>query len=308
MLHAQPVAALRGPISGFILDRPSSSIRPVAGVLGASYLGAPVIDGAGCGSVAPNGRRAAFLREGRWHLALNLEAPDELSTGVLDGLAESETCLVGWAPDSNSVVIFAAGRGLRMTGLDANPRATDLPGLPQGAAVASAVGKGAEAIFLAMNQGDTGAVFMLSGGSAWTEIAQLSQPAAIVMSPESDALYGVAHSGQVWQVRNFHESVILTPLLALPEGAAGPVGLAVSLRGDRIFVASKGAPPVVRCFDLATGQMLHELPLDAPPTSMQVLSSPSVFLLTSRASTRDQILVLDARGDVPTVFFIPVSE
>ena len=67
-------AELGGPISGFVYEKNTRSLRPVLGVLGAAYLGEPVLSGAEAAAVSPNGRIALAVSE---HYLIRLD----LTTG-----------------------------------------------------------------------------------------------------------------------------------------------------------------------------------------------------------------------------------
>src|SRR5262249_44435204 len=86
---AQPSASFRGPISGFVYNNSSRTIRPLLGVPGATHIGSPLIYEVDSASVGPDGKWAFVTRAGRSSFLRNLAdaAPAEISAdGLIDAV------------------------------------------------------------------------------------------------------------------------------------------------------------------------------------------------------------------------------
>ena len=81
---AQDGTALSGPVSGFVFDQGAHALRPVLGMPGASYLGAPVLDGLEAAGVSPDGSAALAVKEGALLLVAGLRSA-EASAAALEG-------------------------------------------------------------------------------------------------------------------------------------------------------------------------------------------------------------------------------
>jgi hypothetical protein len=112
LVAIQPAAAqqasLSGPLSGFLFDSPTSSIRPVVGIAGSAYLGTPVLGGVDFASVGPNGASALVIQGGQLSAVSGLNNPAPRIT-PLDA-PFSSSMIIGWAQDGSRVV-FASDSG-----------------------------------------------------------------------------------------------------------------------------------------------------------------------------------------------------
>src|SRR5580704_14000390 len=99
-------ARVNGPISGFVFDRSTQSIRPIFGIPGSSYLGPSVADGFDLASISPLGISALATQSGKLYFLRNLDAaqPDSMP---LDG-AISGAARFAWGPDGLSAVVYSA--------------------------------------------------------------------------------------------------------------------------------------------------------------------------------------------------------
>src|ERR1044071_8122166 len=77
---AQPSTSFRGPVSGFIYNQSSRTIRPLLGISGAAYIGSPLVNEVDFASAGPDGKWAFFTRAGRSTFAgLTDATPAEVS-------------------------------------------------------------------------------------------------------------------------------------------------------------------------------------------------------------------------------------
>src|SRR5262245_21747804 len=98
-----------GPVSGTIFDRNSSSLRPMLGVPGASYLGSGLMGGLDAASVSPDGSFALAVSEGRLQWISGLRDLAAVSVAVDGGIDGADR--LAWSADGAFAAAYSSGSG-----------------------------------------------------------------------------------------------------------------------------------------------------------------------------------------------------
>jgi hypothetical protein len=295
---------LRGPISGFLFDPPSHSIRPVVGIPGAAYLGNPVVRDLQFASVAPNGK---------W--ALGISGGAVFITGLRDNTLSSrleevviETDLVVWSLDSTAAVLYSPARGLLQTvrQLDATPRIDPPVDLSQlgGVITRVALDRTAQRIAVGIQNAPVSGIYLISGVNSPVLLVGADDPGAMVFSEDGNLYAANMRTPRITRLENVSTLPVAPLFLDQQEGLADIVGMALSRDGRRLYVASREKRTVC-VYDTVDRSLLANLPLDAPPSVLEPLSGSDLFFLNTRGSTEEPILLVDTRSTA--VYFVPAS-
>ena len=103
VVSAQDGIGMAGPGSSYFYDSPTRAVRELRGPAGAALVGRAAVEEIQFADVAPNGRTAVVLKQGRHYWIADLNRPDDAVT-----LSLSPVELSAWSADSNS---FASYRG-----------------------------------------------------------------------------------------------------------------------------------------------------------------------------------------------------
>ena len=93
---AQPSPSFRGPISGFVYNQSSRTIRPLLGIPGATRIGTALLNEVDFASIGPDGKWAFLTRAGHSTFVYDLsgQALTELSAdGLIDAWHRHGTLL-----------------------------------------------------------------------------------------------------------------------------------------------------------------------------------------------------------------------
>lgn len=279
-------AELTGPVTGFIHERTTRSLRPILGVLGAAYLGEPVLSGIEAAAVSPNGRIALAVAN-RELIRLDLASGEQTR---LSGDASGDRIV--WNRASSAALIAETTTG-RLSLWEQENGLIALSYAP-GAVVAAVVS-------------DAGDAAVASGAGIYAA-TRVGGPRLIApvedlggLAVHAADLYFVDRGSRtVFRVRDFASSASVEKVGAAPAGATG---LGLSRDGETIFVASSESRSV-HALRVATGEAAGEIPLDFTPSAVEPLSG-SAYLLNPGATGALQ--VLDTRAQ-PAVYFVPAAE
>ncbi|MCS7316187.1 MAG: hypothetical protein RMI94_02565 [Bryobacterales bacterium] len=282
---------IEGPISGFVFDKLSGSLRPILGLPGAAYVGEPVVAGLDWASVAPGGSAALVSRDNVLYRVDHLARLAPVFQPVENVRLNPDDA--AWSDDGSVAAIYSARSGLAQ--VIRNARAGPAAGEPLelGAVTALAVDREgrliagtAEGVCLF---GETGRTALLPGVRAG------------VLTVAGSSLF-VAASGEVWRV----EEYAAQPRPLVVAVTADPVGLALSSDGRRLFIAQRTGCNVL-VHDLASRTPVAELGLDAEPSTLIRLSGADLWLLRPSHSLAEPLLVLKTEPE-PSVWFIPAGK
>lgn len=300
-------STVEGPGGGFVFDGSSRSIRPFVGLLGASYLGPPVLTGVAFASVAPDQQRAVMLSETGMHWVADLRNPGIPTQSLPGAMASPSQAL--WTADASAAVLFsAAEKQLQFLRQDG---ASVLLGPPCGLAslpspvklLAAAPAARIAAVAAPLEEGKN-AVYLVQEGNPPQLVATFAGPVAAALAPGGDVLY-VAGGASLWRIRNLSAA---PETESLAEGAAelqNPAALAVAGNGQALFLAG-AASRRIRIYDLSAQRFLEDVEVDSPPNGLEPFTATS-FLLNPQRAPQDPVWILETTP-APRVIFIPSGE
>lgn len=306
-LSAQGLA-LQGPSSGFVFDAPSRSIRPIVGLQGAAYLGAPAVSDVDFAAIAPDGRSALAVRAGGVNLIRHLDSASPTSE-ALDPLIGAPDRIV-WAANSSAAVLYSAATSrlqwLRVSDSAAAPEAPiDLSFLP-GTLTLLAPDPSASRVLVGIRNQAAGGLYWLSPAGLPRLVTPLGEPAALAFANNGNDIYVVDRANrQILVCHNVFTTPDVLLLLQESDGISDPIGIARSATGNYLFVADSTRKSLL-VYDVSSGTVSGGLDLDSPPSFVQPLSATS-FLLNSRNKIGDPLWLLETRL-TPAVYFVPASE
>ena len=292
---------LGGPVTGFIFDAPTGVLRPMLGIPGAAYLGAPLVSGVETASVAPDGSAALVVqRDGRLMLCGSLRNGTAVTVAINGAIAGVDR--FAWAGDGSAAAVYASknGQAQILSHLAQTPAAgaaIDLSAVP---GQLTALAFDGQSIILGVS-GDSGGVFLAVSGGAPQRIAAASTPSAIVLAG-ADLYFTDQQSQQIWQIQSYGGKPA-TVLFASDSGISSPAGLQISADGQRLYVANAGSRKL-SVYDVATRSLLESLDLNFTPSRLDRFGDPSVFLLND--SGQGPLYVLsDGNPAKISVYFVP---
>ncbi len=302
LLAGAQTASLQGPTAGAVYDRPTRSIRAVAGIPGSAYLGAGLVNDVDFAAIAPDGRKALLVAGDKWTL---IDRLDEGQPALLFETQAGTPGLAAWSADSSSVAAYdTASATLRLlhtggAGIECIPIET-----PAGRVTALAVSKAGKRIAAAIDAGGGAAIYLLSPGSLPVSVAVADSAAAIVFSEDDATLFAAGtDAGRLLAIRNIDSAPEPVSFGEQADTRIAPAGIAV--RKQRIYVADRAAN-LVHVFDASGLDELEVLPLETTPAQLTPLSS-GALLLNTRQSVSDTVWILDTTRR-PAVYFVPAGE
>ena len=321
LLVAAPLRAdsdsspLRGPVLGYVLDSPAQAIRPLFGIPGASYFGAPLALPFPVASLAVSSRAdfaLAVSADGQPALYLLRSAgaaPDDTAPDFLPlpvAIAADARVILN-ADDSAAAVYSPGGRTLQVLrlgpGAPVPDAVRDLPGI----ATAVVLSRDASWALVAADDG-LYRVTLQEGDTPARLLGRFTEPAALVLLPgERDAALADHLTQDLFLIRNVAADPEILSLAGARDGLSNPVGVAASADGRRLFVASAGdgtQPGSVAIVEVESRAVEIQPALDRAPARMVRLAGPSTFLLNDAGDGPVQIF--DDAGQ-PGLFFVPAA-
>jgi hypothetical protein len=306
LLAMQPAeaqqASMTGPLSGFVFDNPTSSIRPIIGIAGSAYLGPSIMGGIDFASVAPNGVSALVVQGGQLLAVsgLNSTAPQSVPLDT----PFSSSMVIGWAPDGSRVVFASAVGGpliqsVRwMSGVSSLDTPIDLSSI--GGTISTLVLDAASPrILIGIRDDAVGGVYLNDADGSLTSLAATPDPSALALS--SDGTTAVATDRHTGQVLRFAIGTVpaAEPLLQNPDVLTDPVGVVLSKDAKTIYIADR-QKGVLAC-DLDS-QMCASI-ASITPKGFMLLAQSSIFLVSDRQTPTDPIVVFDSGS--AAIYFVP---
>ena len=318
---AAQTGAIRGPVSGVVFDGAEQALRPVIGVPGAAYLGAPLAAQIDFASVAPDGRRALAVSRGTVYYVRGLGS-GELRWRILEPRASADRA--AWSPDSRSVAVWSAEsgrlrvwrglgdetaaalyrqtRGSRLwsprRGAPGAPSVEDL-GRTDGLLTALAVDERGGVVYAV-----PGGVYRAGTGGRASLIAGIEEPVALAVW-ESTLFVADRRSGEILEIHEAEGGGSDIRLFAGPgRGIDDPAALAV-VDGGRTLVVAEARSQRLKFFDIATRAQTGEIGAPVRATRLLPLGERRL-LLNDRTKAADTLYVLDRAGP-PAVYFIPAG-
>ncbi len=300
---AQPTS-FQGPISGFVYNHGSRTIRPLLGIPGAARIGAPILNEVDFASIAPNGKWAFLTKGGQSSLVQGLTdtAPANLPA---DGLIDAVDRAV-WNRDGSYVLLYSSS-GNRLQRV----RIADSGAVPDSPMDLSAWGT---ATTLAIDPAGRQIAFGIAGsglylfqaGQTPALLSSMTQPSVAAFDGAGKRLYAVDLDRQsIWAFDSGASALELVTLAPADAPGITPVGLAVSGDGRSLLLAVSSAR-AIQVYDSTSGSLANTIPLDFTPSRFEALSPAPTFLLNGD-NTSEWLLVLDAR-QLPGVSFVPANQ
>jgi hypothetical protein len=307
-LPAQPTS-LSGPVEAITFDAPTRSLRAVNGFPGAASFGPMLLDSLDLASVAPRQNYGIVFESGKCFFVSGLGSKT-ISTSAIASVTAYPDGIV-WSGSGSLAILYSRSAGWFQTvaGFPKAPVAGALVdvsslGGPFTAIAADAPG---QQIVVAVS-GDKGGVYQASGGQ-FTLLVSMANPVSLSFSSDGQTLFALnaptaAATAAVTAVAVGSRGL---QTLALP-GIANPIAIQSfedSQNRQLLYVAG-GSDRMVRILDVASQQVLMDVPLTFQPTGLDPFGSSS-FVLASR-STSANPLWLFAVAPQPGAYFVPAVQ
>ena len=285
---------LAGPVSGVLFDPQARALRPILGVMGASYLGDAVVAGLDYASVSPNGKFAVAIRPDGVLLVRGLDEgrADQFALETPAGVTHA-----AWSADSSAVALWNdAGHVEAWRDLATTARLALSADL--GKIVAVAVAADGSNLAAATEAG----AIVLADGTAVRQILALERPAALALAG-SRLFVADAARNEILSLANYAKAGDAQMFANGARGVSDPEAMAVSPDQKALLVAGKAARSLT-AFDLSTSEILAVAELDFEPTRLERFSG-SLFALTNGVGGVP-FEVLDSTRSL-AVYFVPAE-
>jgi|GEM_PF-1984445 len=306
-LLAQEPSALSGPVLGYLVDADARLIRPIAGIPGNAWVGAPV--------ETPFPLAFAAALPGSAHAIASSESGSQLLVVGLENTAAR--AIEGAGANPSSVALSSRGSSAALYYAETGSVAL-IHGLPEGPAVRARIDVSqieGRLSRMAISDDGTLAAFVFSHEDhdalyVWASSSPPHAPLRLVTESAriaAIALLGdeviVADRGvnEVFAVRDVRGEAARVFLAGAREGVASPAGLSVSTRNE-IYVGNAESSTVMILE--AGGRLLRTLQCECAVTTVAPLRD-SVFRLTDNLDR--PIFLLDAAGDEDQIVFVPAA-
>ena len=288
---AQDGTRIGGPVAGFVFDGAQQAIRPIVGVPGAAYLGAPIVTGLDRAAISPDGGSALAVRGSRTVLITGLRSGDA-AIAPLDAIEDVDR--IAWSPEGALAAVYSAAhrQAQIIRGLPAAP-APQTPFPVDGTVSVFAISSAGDAIV-----GTESGVSRTGGDAAPQLLAPAIQVSAVAFHGAD--LFVADAAGRILSIENFAGA----PAVSLfTDTVAAPVGLQVSADGARLLVAA-AQPNRLLAFDIAGRNAIAETQLDAAPVELRAGGGRNLWLLNPDREGGQPLYIVAGDGE-PAVWFVP---
>ncbi len=294
-------ASVGGPVTGFIFDSQTLAIRPMLGIPGAAYIGAPVASQVAAASVSPDGSAAFVIQLGHLVMYSGLRGTAPASVTVDNAIAGVDH--FAWAADGSAAAVYSSRSGLAqiLTSLAQTPAAgapIDLSGI-QGTVAALAFD--GQHLIAGAASTESGGIYLAGPQMAPERIAAASSPSAIVLAG-ANLYFADRQSQQIWEIESYAK-IPGAVLFAGDSGISAPAGLQLSADGQRLYAANAGNRKLA-IYDVASRSPIESIDLDFTPTGLDRFGASSVYLLNSGGQGALHVLS-DANTAKIAVYFVP---
>jgi len=296
--------SLSGPVQAFTFDAPTRSLRAVTGFAGAASFGPALMDNLDLAAVAPLQNYGVMFQGGKCLFVSGLGSK-AIST-VIPGVTKYPDGVV-WSGNGSLAILYSrAGRWFQTI--------SGFPNAPAVAAVLDVSSLGGQFTTIAADapgkqiavavSGAEGGVYQ-SGGGQFTRLASMEEPVSLSFSSDGKTLYAL--DAALLQVTAVTLSGGGLQRLALP-GIANPIAIQ-SLRDSQnrqlLYVAG-GSDRILRILDVASQQIVMDVPLGFQPTGLDPFGSGS-FVLASRSRSANPLWLFSSTPQ-PAAFFVPAVQ
>jgi hypothetical protein len=302
-LPAQPTS-LSGPVEAVTFDAPTRSLRAVNGFPGAASFGPALLDSLDVASIAPRQNYGIVFQSGKCLFVSGLGS--KISAVAIAGVSSRPDGIV-WSGDGSLAILYSHAGGWFQTiaGFPKAPVAGALVDVSSlgGAFTAVAADMPGQQIVVAVS-GENGAVYQSANGQ-FTHLASMQKPISLSFSSDSRTLFALdAATAEVTAVTLSSRGL---QTLALP-GIANPIAiqsLADSQNRQLLYVAG-GSDRMVRVLDVASQQIVTDVPLIFQPTGLDPFGSNS-FVLASRSKSANPLWLFSVTP-LPAAYFVPAVQ
>jgi hypothetical protein len=297
---------LGGPSLGYVFDAQNQALRPIIGIPGAAFFGAPMASSTPIGSSSFSLRQnVAVVNNGAWN-ALTLAPAGVTGTINLPGTVPTNARVVVSETGSAAAFYDAANNAMTIvtaiTGGSPVASGVSLDALP-GAITRLAVADDGSLLVSSSVAGGSEALFWIGSNGATLQLATLQSTASILLwNSGANALVTDAGANQIWQIQSPGSNAAITLLASNTDGVVGPVGAAISSDGRQLWVANEGKQNVLG-INLATRATLS-LPCGFHLATLLPLTDGTSFRLNHPG--KDPMWMLDTSASTgPRVVFVP---
>jgi hypothetical protein len=281
-------SAIGAPLTGFLVDSRSHSIRPIQGIPGASMMGDPL-------TADVDVRTASFSSTGQFGLTADARRGLVLVNGL--GTSAPSTQVVQGAisgvelmslNDAGSAVLYSRSTSQVqfLKGLPDNPVASSshsVSSLP-GTITALAIAADGSTALAASSDGTYGGIYEISNSDGATpqSIVSAFQPSAVsYLNNDQDAVLADSFTNEVDLIQGVHGSRTRSVMVSSRDGVQNPIALQPF--NGLLLIASAGSQNVIG-YDLAASRVLTNTAVPIAPVHFGALNVRGVFSLNDSSS------------------------
>ena len=298
--------SLTGPVEAYTFDAPTRSLRAVFGVAGAASFGPVLRDNLDFASIAPGQNYGIAFQSGQCLLVTGLGA-SPISTRALAGV-EGQPEGITWSGDGSRAVLYSrSGNWLQtVSGFPAAPTASPRVNGSSLGGVLNAVTVDPKGKLIAAGfGGDTGTVYQSSDGENFNRLATVAKPISLSFSADGGTLFVLDGSAlQVIALTVPGGGLQTIPLAGLENPLA--IQAAQDSTGHQQLYIADGGQRMVRILDVATQQIVTDVPLSFQPTCLDQFGSNS-FVVAARSQAAHP-LWLFASSPQQKAYFVPAVQ
>jgi hypothetical protein len=291
------------PSLGWVFDRPSASVRPILGTLGAAMLGPAIDAGFPIASAIINSQRGfAIAVSGEDHRVRVVRLGTSASAPALVDGAEVSPDRMILSPAGSAAMLYSVkpGRIQVVTGLPDAPvisREISTSGLV-GAVMELAISDDGQRSLLVVEHGGASSLWMVEENTGLYSIPLSGSPAVIGFRPNDRDAVVVTRAGTLYRI----DGPSTNAYGAIPgDGTATPVGIQLSRDGKHTYIAySNGS---IFDVDSSTGSV-STTSCGCRATGLDAVNSLAATFRINEPST-SPLLLVNVSDDVPRVWFVP---
>lgn len=305
--NAQPLPIWQGVSIGNVYDEPSRTIRPIVGILGASYLGTALRSDLLGGSISPDGKWLVWQTSNE----LRIESTEGKGTSwTLENVPSS--LRFAWDPTGKDLLAAADGNKYLWHFIrdEQDWKRVEMKWPNQeGELELLAWDSVRREAWISLRQQEQRLILRQGYGQAeWEAVPPELTASALSFSPK-DGQMGYLIDAAKRKIVEFNPAnpaehrVVFS--LAEEQTGASLLTLRV-LDENRLLYAVDGASPVLVVWNLKENKAEQEFPLDTKATRIQPLGLEKLFVLNSRSAEDDFLLVVDLER-TNRVYFVPAG-
>jgi hypothetical protein len=304
-LAPQP-PSVTGPVEAYTFDPPTRSLRAVVGFPGAASFGPVLRDGLDFASVAPRQNYGIGFQGSQCVFIAGLGS-SRVSVRALLGVEAQPEGIV-WSGDGSLAVLYSRkGNWLQtISGFPGTPAAgARITGSSLGGSLMSVAADAHGKQVAAGISADDGWVYQSSDRQTFNKLVPVTKPIALSFSTDGATLYALDSSAP--QVIAVNVSNHTSQGIALT-GLATPVGIqaAEDSQNRQLLYVAASSDRMLRILDVATQQIVVDVPLSVQPTSLDQFGSNS-FVVAARSQAANP-LWLFANTPQPGAYFVPAIQ